>query len=256
MALLEVRNVSKYFGGLAAISELDLNINEGEIRGLIGPNGSGKTTLFNVISGIYKPTRGEIIYKGGNITSLSPDAVAKRGIVRTFQLTNLFMDFTVAESVSVAHHLHSGVGFFGALLNSPSTRQKERDIRIKSMEILELLEIAHLKDELAENLPHGHQRALSIAIALAAQPELLMLDEPVSGMNPEETMHLMGIIQKIRERGITILLVEHDMRAVMGTCDNVTVINFGKKIAEGLPEEIRKNEEVIKSYLGAEEIVT
>jgi len=252
MPLLEIRNVSKYFGGLEAVSNLDFAVDQGEIRGLIGPNGAGKTTLFNMISGVYRPTSGRVVFKGKDITQLKPHAVAKMGLVRTFQATILFKNFSVLKNLVAGYHLHSKVNFWGALFNTPATVKKERDIEKKAMEILEFMRLSKYKDELALNLPHGHQRALGISIALAAEPKLLMLDEPVTGMNPEETTEMMGLINKIRDRGITVLLIEHDMKAVMGLCERITVLNFGKKLAEGPPEEIRKNKDVIEAYLGGE----
>ena len=252
MPLLEIRNVSKYFGGLEAVGNVDFDVDQGEIKGLIGPNGAGKTTLFNVISGVYHPTSGRVVFKGKDIAHLKPHAIAKMGLVRTFQATTLFNSFSVLKNVLAGYHLHSKVNFWGALFNTPATVKRERDIEKKAMEILEFMGLSKYKDELALNLPHGYQRALGISIALAAEPELLMLDEPVTGMNPEETMEMMGVINKIRDRAITVLLIEHDMRVVMDCCEKITVLNFGKKLAEGPPEKIRKNKDVIEAYLGSE----
>lgn len=252
MPLLEIRNVSKYFGGLEAVGNVDFDVDQGEIKGLIGPNGAGKTTLFNVISGVYHPTSGRVVFKGKDIAHLKPHAIAKMGLVRTFQATTLFNSFSVLKNVLAGYHLHSKVNFWGALFNTPATVKRERDIEKKAMEILEFMGLSKYRDELALNLPHGYQRALGISIALAAEPELLMLDEPVTGMNPEETMEMMGVISKIRDRAITVLLIEHDMRVVMDLCERITVLNFGKKLAEGPPEKIRKNKDVIEAYLGSE----
>jgi len=252
MGILEVKGLSKYFGGLAAISDLDLTINEGEIRGVIGPNGAGKTTLYNVISGVYRPTKGSIIYEGKDISGLPPSRIAEMGIVRTFQRTALFMDFSVLANVTVARHLHAKEGVFEAI--SGTGHRKEKEHREKALEIVEFMELGHLKDELAWNLPHGHQRSLGVAIALAAEPKLLMLDEPVTGMNPTEKQHMLALIRKIRDQGITVLLVEHDMRTVMGLCTYISVLDFGKKLAEGLPTEIQANKSVIEAYLGTEDI--
>jgi len=254
MAILEVKELSKYFGGLAALSDLDLTIDEGEIRGIIGPNGAGKTTLFNVISGVYRPTKGSVIYQGSNISGLSPDQIAERGLVRTFQRTALFHDFTVLKNVTIARHLHAKEGVFGAIFGT--ARQMEKENEEKAMELIEFMELGDLKDELAMNLPHGHQRALGVAIALAAEPKLVMLDEPVTGMNPVEKQHMLQLIKKMRDQGITVLLVEHDMRTVMGLCTYISVLDFGKKLAEGLPEEIQANKAVIEAYLGGEGIAT
>jgi len=255
MALLEVKGVSKYFGGLAALSDFDMEVSEGEIRGLIGPNGSGKTTLYNVISGVYRPTTGTIVYQGKDITHLPPSIIAKMGLVRTFQQTALFMDFTVLQNISVGRHLHAGENVFGVMGSTPFTRQVEKGALEKAEEIVDFMELTHIRDELAVNLPHGYMRALGVSVALAAEPKLLMLDEPVTGMNPVEKAHMLSIIKKIREQGITVLVVEHDMRTVMGVCDYITVLNFGRKLAEGTPKEIQSNEEVIEAYLGRAELL-
>ena len=256
MALLEVRGLTKYFGGLAAVSDLDFDISKGELVGLIGPNGAGKTTLFNTISGVCSPSRGRVIFKGEDITGLKPHKIAEKGMVRTFQLTSLFKNKTTLENVIVAHHLQSKTGFWGTLFNTPTSRREENDNKQKAIEILENLGLSPVKDKIARNLPYGQQRALGMAIALAAEPELLMLDEPVTGMNQEEIMNAMALIKRIQERGITILLVEHNMRVVMGFCERIIVLNYGKKIAEGQPKEIRGNKQVIEAYLGVEGYVT
>lgn len=254
MALLEVKELCRHFGGLTAINNLDLDVEKGEIRGVIGPNGAGKTTLFNVISGVYRPTRGSIQYQGEEISGLKASEITERGVVRTFQRTALFHDFTVLGNVSVARHLHAKEGFWGTIFGA-SKRIKDKNGQ-KALEIVEFMGLGDLKEELALNLPHGHQRALGVAVALAAEPKLLMLDEPVTGMNLTETQHMTGLIRKVRDEwGMTILLVEHDMKVVMGLCDKVSVLNFGEKLAEGLPDEIQENENVIEAYLGAEDIV-
>jgi len=250
MNILELVGLRKQFGELVAVDDIDLTIEEGEIRGLIGPNGSGKTTLFNLITGFIRPTRGRVIWHGHDITGQSPHAIAKKGIARTFQLTTLFKDMTALQNVVIACHLHTKIGLFQQFLRAVGTRKKERAIEEKAVGLLESVGIADVKDEIAGELPHGHQRALEIAIALATESKLLLLDEPVTGMNPIETRDMMDKIKMLRERGITILLVEHDMRAVMSTCGKITVMNFGKKIAEGTPEEVSKHEEVIEAYLG------
>jgi branched-chain amino acid transport system ATP-binding protein len=250
MNILELVGLRKQFGELVAVDDIDLTIEEGEIRGLIGPNGSGKTTLFNLITGFIRPTRGRVIWHGRDITGQSPHAIAKKGLARTFQLTTLFKDMTALQNVVIACHLHTGIGLFQQFLRAVGTREKERAIEEKAVGLLETVGIADVKDEIAGELPHGHQRALEIAIALATESKLLLLDEPVTGMNPIETRDMMDKIKMLRERGITILLVEHDMRAVMTTCGKITVMNFGKKIAEGTPEEVSKHEEVIEAYLG------
>lgn len=253
MTLLEVQKLTRYFGGLAAVNEVDMEVDAGEIRGLIGPNGSGKTTMFNLISGVIRPTGGKVIFNGEDITNLEPHFVAKRGLIRTFQLTTLFFGYSVLENVLLGLQLQTKVGFWEAVLNTSSKRRKERELEKKAMDLLEDAGVAHLRGELAGNLPHGYQRLVEIAIALAAQPKLLMLDEPVCGMNPEEKDEMIAYIRRIRDRGITILLVEHDMRVIMGICDRISVLNFGQKLAEGLPKEIGENEAVIEAYLGAED---
>ena len=250
MNILELVGLRKQFGELVAVDDIELSIEEGEIRGLIGPNGSGKTTLFNLITGFIRPTRGKVIWQGHDITAQSPHAIAKKGLARTFQLTTLFKDMTALQNVVIACHLHTETGLSQQFLRTARTRNKERAIEEKAMGLLETMGIADVKDEIAGELPHGHQRALGIAIALATEPKLLLLDEPVTGMNPIETRETMDRIRMLRDRGITILLVEHDMRAVMTTCEKITVMNFGKKIAEGIPEEVSKHEEVIEAYFG------
>ena len=264
MAMLEVQGVSKDFGGLAALSNLYLDVDEGEIRGVIGPNGAGKTTLFNVISGVDTPSSGSITFEGKRLfhegprvrqaRALKPSQIAELGVVRTFQRTALFHDFTVLENVSIARHLHAKEGIVAAVFGT--ARRIEKENLERALEIVEFIGLGRLKDELASNLPHGHQRALGVAIALAAEPRMLMLDEPVTGMNPTETQHTTELIRKVRDQwGVTILLVEHDMRTVMGLCEKITVLNFGEKLTEGSPKEITENKDVIEAYLGAEDIV-
>ena len=251
--LLELKGLSKHFGGVAAVDKLDFEVRGGEIVGLIGPNGAGKTTVFNLVSGVLKPSDGRVIFHGEDVTSLRPNEIAKRGLVRTFQASILFKNFTVIENVSMGRHLHAGIGFFQDLFNTSSTRQRRNQIQERAMEIVDFMGLDPYRDELAKNLPHGHQRALGIGVALAADPKFLMLDEPTSGMNVEEKEAIMHLVGRIRERGITILVVEHDMKVVMGLCERITVLNFGVKIAEGSPDEIRANQDVIQAYLGAEE---
>ncbi len=254
MPLLELQRLSKQFGGLAAVSDLDLAIPQGEIRGLIGPNGAGKTTAFNMISGVYKPTRGRVMFDGEDITGLPAHAVAKRQLSRTFQLTTLFREFTVLRNLLAAYHLFCRVGFWNSVLNTSLSRKEEEEFTEDALETLRFLGIEDLKDEIAKNLPYGHQRVMTLGMALILKPKLLMLDEAVSGMNPQETKNMMDKIKEIRgKKNVTIFLVEHNMKAVMDICDRITVLNFGKKIAEGTPEEIKGNPAVIEAYLGAEE---
>jgi len=250
MPLLELRALTKKFGGLFAVSEVDIDVNEGEIRGLIGPNGAGKSTLFNSITGFFKPTSGTVTFNGEDITALRSDQVAGRGLARTFQSTILFTQLTVMDNLLAAVHLKTNIGLFGGLFNPPSTRSRASISAQRAEELVEFMGLGDLKSLEAGSLPHGHQRILGVAVALATEPKMLMLDEPVTGMNAEET----DSVRRIRsELGITVLLVEHDMRAVMGLCDYITVMDFGKKIAEGTPEKIRENPAVIEAYLGAEE---
>ena len=250
MALLEVRNLDKRFGGLAAINDLDLDVDEGEIRGIIGPNGAGKTTLFNLISGVFRPTRGRITCRGKEISNLDPHKIAEMGLVRTFQRATLFGEFTVLKNIMLACHLHAREGLFSTLFGRVHHKEKEAEER--SLELMEFMGLTGLKDEQAWSLPCGHQVALGITVALAVKPKLLMLDEPVAGMTPTEKQHMKGLIRKVRDQGITVLLVDHDMKVVMDICDKITVLNFGKKLTEGLPTEISQNKDVIEAYLGGE----
>jgi len=255
MALLEVKGLTKHFGGLAAVDGFNFEVNEGEIVGLIGPNGAGKTTCFNLINGVFPPTKGTIRFAGEDITGLRPDRVAKKGLVRTFQSTTLFQLFPTLLNVVTGCHLHSGLSLMGALFPTKLMRQRERENLARAQEIIALLGLGDWAMVPAKDLPHGQQRALGIAIALAAEPKLLMLDEPVTGMNPEETNQMVRLIRKIRdERKLTIVLVEHDMRAVMGLCERISVLSFGQKIAEGTPEEIQNNKDVIEAYLGVDHV--
>jgi branched-chain amino acid transport system ATP-binding protein len=253
MKMLELHGLRKTFGGLVAVDDLDLIVDQGEILGLIGPNGAGKTTVFNLISGIYEPTRGRVFFQGQDITSLKPHARVQRGLVRTFQLTNLYTEMTVIQNVLLGgYENYCQVSFLEALINNGSTKRKEQELRIRAEEILAFLGVADYKDQLAKNLPYGLQKCLGISIALATRPKLLMLDEPVTGMNSEEIKIMMNSIRQLRDQGITILLVEHNMRSVMEVCDRIYVLNFGRKIAEGNPLEIGRNPEVIRAYLGTE----
>lgn len=252
MALLEVKGLVKRFGGLVAVDNLDFSINEGEIVGLIGPNGSGKTTVYNCITGFLPITRGKVIFKGEEINGLSPHAIAARGLTRIFQTTTLFDHETVLQNVVMGHYLQLKKGFWPVVVNSRAVRQEEEMATQKAMDILTAMGLVEVKDELAEALPHGYKRALAIAIAVATNPELLLLDEPATGISLAESQEMMGRIKKLRDMGITIMLVEHTMRVVMGICDRIIVVASGRKIAEGLAEEVSSNKAVIEAYLGRE----
>jgi branched-chain amino acid transport system ATP-binding protein len=255
VSILETKGLSKYFGGLAALSDINLTIQESEIRGIIGPNGAGKTTLFNVISGVYRPSSGQIFYrKGKRIDGLSSSKIAEMGIVRTFQRTALYLDFTVLKNVTVARHLHSRENLFRVFAGT--LKKLEEENVTKALEIVEFMGLGHLKNELATNLPHGHQRALGVAIALACEPRVLLLDEPLTGMTPTEKAQMIDLIRKVHQQGITILMVEHDMRSVMELCDYISVLDFGTLLVEGPPAEIQNNEAVINAYLGTEDITS
>lgn len=248
MPILQVENLTKRFAGLTAVDGLSFAVEEGEIHGLIGPNGAGKTTTFNVICGFYAPTSGRVLYGGRDISGLRTSKIAELGLVRTFQGTVLFHEFTVLDNVLVGCHLHARTGFVEALLGL--NRARESAARDKAEEMLDVFGLGDRRDELTSNLPHGLQRALGIAVALAADPKVLLLDEPFTGMNPEETRQMMELLRRVSDRGVTLLLVEHDMQAVMGLCGRITVLSFGSLLAEGTPEEIRTHPQVIEAYLG------
>lgn len=249
MAILEVQRLVRRFGGLTAVNDLSMQVERGAIHGLIGPNGAGKTTTFNVITGFYPPTSGRVLYKDRDISGMRTSAIAELGLVRTFQSTTLFQEMSVIENVLVGHHLQARSGLFPALTRSDHAKQREA--REESEQLLEFFGIADRANDTTASLPHGMQRALGLATALAAKPGLLLLDEPFTGMNTEETRQIMEHCRKIRDRGVTILLVEHDMQAVMGLCDRITVMNFGSLLAEGTPEHVRGHPDVIEAYLGA-----
>jgi branched-chain amino acid transport system ATP-binding protein len=250
MQLLETKKLTKRFGGLIAVSGVDLSVEEGKITALIGPNGSGKTTYFNLLTGVYPPSEGEIFFNQENLSGLNPSLIARRGISRTFQNIQLFQRLTVLENVMVAQDLHCRSTILGVYLRTPAAVREEGEIRDRAKSFIELVGLKGIENQEARNLPYGAQRLLEVARALATLPRLLLLDEPAAGMNRTESGDLMSLIRKIRDRGITILLVEHDMRVVMGISDRVAVLNFGQKIAEGTPEEVKKNPAVIQAYLG------
>jgi branched-chain amino acid transport system ATP-binding protein len=249
--LLEVSGLTKHFGGLAAVSQLDFHVNKGEILGLIGPNGAGKTTVFNLITGVFPPTKGRVVFDGVDITHKKPHQVAQLGIGRTFQLNPLFGDFTVLENISASFHLHPKSSLLDIYFNTATYRRNEAYILEQSLEIAKLAGLDRVKDELAKNLPHGYQKMLGMARALATRPKLLLLDEPIAGMNPDEIDSALTNIKNTQQQGVTILIVEHNMQ-ILDLCDRVVVISFGQKITEGLPQEVRANEEVIKAYFGDE----
>ncbi len=250
MDLLQVKNVTKIFGGLIALRDVSFEVHQSEICGLIGPNGAGKSTLFNVISGFHHPDKGKIVFKDRDITDLRIDQIARLGIGRIFQQPTLFMQETVFENVYSGYHRHYHEPAWKAFFHTPGANREDAEKRQKVNDILDFMGLSQMKDDLAANLPHGHQRALAIAISLATEPELLLLDEPVTGMNPSETMAMTEKIRKIRDRGITVLIVEHDMKAVMSLCDRIVVLSLGVKLVEGTPAQIKADDRVIEAYLG------
>jgi len=287
MALAEIHKLTKQFGGLVAVDSVDFDLNEREILGLIGPNGAGKTTIFNMITGIYPPTAGEVFFRGQCVAhpaltwrkrlstpvwwlswlpvravkrkwdclrSLRPHEITEQGIARTFQTIRLFNNLTALENVMAGLHHLTEAGVLGALLRPASQRQEEAHIIAEAEQHLAFMGLQEYRDELAKNLPYGHQRRLEIARALAAEPSLLILDEPAAGLNEQETLELMALIRQIRDSGITILLIEHDMKVVMGICERIVVLDYGKKIAEGTPTQMQHNSRVIEAYLGEEEV--
>jgi branched-chain amino acid transport system ATP-binding protein len=248
--ILEVKDLTKQFGGVIAVNKLSFNVKNSEILGIIGPNGAGKTTVLGTISGFYRPTKGNIIFNSKDITKLPPHEIARLGISRNFQTSSLFMSLPVIDNVYISHNLAYRSGLLSQFLHLPSTRREEVGFRQNSNQILENMGLSAFKNEITSNLPYGHQRILGICVALATNPKLLLLDEPVTGMNQTEIDNMCGLIRRIRDTGITIVIIEHNMKAVMNLCDRIVVLNYGQKIAEGTPLEIQTNEDVIEAYLG------
>lgn len=254
MSMLKINNITMQFGGVTAVNNLNIDVEEGRIEALIGPNGAGKTTAFNVITGVYHPTKGNVLYKGENITGLTPDKITKRGIARTFQNIRLFKNLTVLDNILIANHLRINSNFLSCTFRMPWANKEEKKMREKSEMLLDKLGLLSLKNEIAHSLPYGEQRKLEIARALATDAKLLLLDEPAAGMNPSETMELSSFIHTIRDEfNLTIFMIEHHMDLVMEISEKIYVLDFGQLIAKGTAQEVKKDQKVIEAYLGVDE---